>query len=302
MIIPIELPLCILCKNEKPGDLEHIIPEMLGGKLQSNILCNRCNQLLGSSIVSKLKDDPTLFYAVEILREDIPEIFKSFEKQRLFEAEGKDGITINLFKKGDEFHVKPSRKGDVLNIDSHDVNNYLKKTISRRKLKENVDEFIELYKNLSEDEILYLPDGSYLQKEPIGKIRKKVPTNLISDRFWGLVAFEFLTLFAGVRILNSGFDPIREFIINNVPSDLLQINHFQGGKKYQAIHVLILEPLGNDVQITIRLFRWITTQVIIKRVHWGGQEVHYLEDLKSKKSAVAISKEDVLNHRWRVFD
>lgn len=302
MIIPIELPFCIICRKKRPGDPEHIIPEMLGGKLQSSILCNQCNHLLGSSIISKLKDDPTFFYAIDNLREDIPQIYKSFEKRCLYKAIGRNGRIVELFKKGGDFRVKSSNDGDTLNIDSRNGIAYLIKIFSRKKLKQDVDEFIELYKNLEEDEILYLPDGSYLKKQPINEIRKKIPTDSISDRFWALVAFEFLTLFAGDQILNDSLDSIREFIINDVPSDLLQISHFQGGKKYQAIHVLILESQGNDVQITIRLFRWITTQVIIKRVHWSGQEVHYLEDLKSKKSAIALSKEDVLNHRWRVFD
>lgn len=302
MIIPIDLPLCILCKEQKPGDPEHIIPKILGGRLQSRILCDRCNHFFGSSIIAKLKNDPTFFHAIENLRDDVPEIYKSFEKRRLYEVKGKDGATVDFYKKGNEFHVKSSKRGDVLNIDSRDGSNFLRKIFSRNEIREDVHEFIELYNNLQVDEILYLPDGSNLQKRPIEEIRKKVPTTLISDKFWALMAFEFLTLFAGDRILDDGFDSIREFIINDTHSNLLQIDHFQGGKKYQAIHVIILEPMGNDVQITIRLFRWITTRVKIKRVHWSGQEVHYLEDLKLKKSAVALSKEDVLNHRWRVFD
>ena len=36
----------------------------------------------------------------------------------------------------------------------------------------------------------------------------------------------------------------------------------QGAKKYQALHVLQIEGVGNNTQITIRLFRWIVTQVI----------------------------------------
>ena len=301
MIIPIELPLCILCKNEKPGDPEHIIPYMIGGKLQSSILCNRCNHILGSSIISKLKDDPTFFYAVESLRDDIPEIYKSFEKRRLYEALDRNGKKVELLKKAGNLYVRPSVDGNLLNIDSQDGIDYLKKIFSRKNININIGNFINLYNNLQEDEILYLPNGSYLQKQKIGEIRKQVPTNIISEKFWALMAFEFLSLFTGDRILHDGFDSIREFIINDQLSDSFNIEHFQGGKKYQAIHVLILEPLGNNVQITIRLFRWITTRVIIKRVHWGGQEIHYLEDLKLKKSAIALSKDDVINQRWRVI-
>jgi len=83
MIIPIELPSCILCKKEKPGDPEHIIPEILGGRLKSSILCNQCNHFLGSSIVSKLKDDPTLFYAVENLKEPGFHVAKSVKLHNL---------------------------------------------------------------------------------------------------------------------------------------------------------------------------------------------------------------------------
>ena len=74
--------------------------------------------------------------------------------------------------------------------------------------------------------------------------------------------------------------------------------HLQGGKKYQAIHVLIFEPEGNEVKITIRLFRWVTVQIKFKNVHYSGNIFHYIEDLKSNQSFAALSLSDVQTGKW----
>ena len=35
--------ICILCISNKPDSKEHIIPEIIGGRIKAKILCKNCN-------------------------------------------------------------------------------------------------------------------------------------------------------------------------------------------------------------------------------------------------------------------
>ena len=75
---------CILCLEEKRLTLEHLIPEALGGKLTSRLLCKECNSSLGHRIEGKAKADPTIRLLAKGLRADIPALASNLEEGQKF--------------------------------------------------------------------------------------------------------------------------------------------------------------------------------------------------------------------------
>jgi len=294
-----DFPLCILCKGNPPGDPEHIIPEFIGGKLRARILCNQCNHYLGSSLISKLPQDSSFWLAVQYLQNDIPGIYKSFDKKSQYKGISPDGSQVPIIKKDGDYLILPSKKDGVLELDNKNAISLIKKGLNRKGYDQSlIDQLVQLYKDLNEGEYLDLPNGYRFEKVPILEIKKEMPIGLIHDSFWVLLGFEFLSLFAGDAIYDSLFDHYRDFIVGNTSTAPLQIEHLQGGRKYQAIHVLILEPEGTRVKITMRIFRWITVRIWFDNIRYGGQETHYVEELIKNKCAIALSLTDVKAGTW----
>ena len=77
---------CIICLENAPDSWEHIIPQSIGGRLQANILCKKCNSELGNMLMSKVKSDPSIRLAIKALKDIIPELFEQIEKRQLYDA------------------------------------------------------------------------------------------------------------------------------------------------------------------------------------------------------------------------
>ena len=60
---------CILCLSKKPEKKKNIIPDVIGGRLKSCILCNDCNSIMGYKLEKTFKTDPMIRIAIENLRD-----------------------------------------------------------------------------------------------------------------------------------------------------------------------------------------------------------------------------------------
>ncbi len=79
MILPWTDPRCIICLEQSELTLEHIIPKLIGGRLQSGFLCKSCNNTLGMNIDSRLKGDPQVRSAGLGLRDSLPGLVEAIE-------------------------------------------------------------------------------------------------------------------------------------------------------------------------------------------------------------------------------
>lgn len=295
----IHLSSCLICKESKPSSSEHIIPQVLGGMLEAYILCKKCNNELGSELVSNIKKDPMFYFAIKNLKDEVPDIYKEFNKKSSFKGISLDGTEVTMVKKRDDLFVQPHKKNGVLEVDIRDGEEVIRKILNRNKQPpELIESVINQYRILENDTLFRLPTGHIVSKIPIDRVHEKIPTAIVKDKFWLLIAFEFLSLFLGDKSLDERLDPIRENIINDLECEMFEINHFQGGKNYRAIHVLQIEGIKNDTVITIRLFRWIVTKVLFKNIRFAIPSISYVEDLKNSTKAIALSEEDMRNGKW----
>jgi hypothetical protein len=294
--IPLQLDYCIVCCTAPANSLEHIIPAALGGRLKVRILCEQCNNELGYSLVGVLKDDPSIRLAIENLSTELPE---SFQEDFTYIGSTPEGTKIRVKrKKGKNKVVSDSYQG-ILIQDTGVAQKTLKTKLAKSgMLLEEVEVWARVFSELEEEQPLITPNGEVFIKRELPQMRPELSTHLIDDRLPVLIAYEFLAVAIGSSIYHPIFDGIRDYIQGGEKGSQIIVTHLGGGKKYEAIHGLVIEPYENGVKILVRLFRWITYEIKFEGLHYGGPDAVYLEDLRTPKSLIALSHEDAKNGKW----
>ena len=82
---------CILCLKNNADSYEHIIPRSIGGRLQVFMLCTKCNNSMGSELISKIKDNKEcLFYMQETISNNWSrDVLELHIKSNLYKRQGK---------------------------------------------------------------------------------------------------------------------------------------------------------------------------------------------------------------------
>jgi hypothetical protein len=298
MKIPTTFDNCIVCLKEPAESSEHFIPRFIGGNLQAKILCKKCNSNYGSNVVSKLKNDPFIFHAIEYFKFELPDLYKSFNKKRAYVGKSTDGTEIKMVKDGNNLRIIPQKGEGILELDNNDASIYIERRLRRSGSSENdIQRFSSLFNNASEGEKITLPTGELLSKIPISEVRKEIPIDIITERFWVLVAFEFLSLVIGNNIYNEFFNNIRLYLQYKTDKAPVEVKKFQG-KKYEAIHGVMIEPFESYLVIHIRLFRWIAISVKFENVHYPFNGLVFLDNLKTHDCEIAFHKDRHLISDW----
>ena len=94
MKLPAKASRCLICCGNEPNSWDHIIPDCIGGRIEAQLLCTECNNKYGSTLVSQIKDYPSIQYAVQSLKDKIPDIAEKLQEKQPFW--GKDGRYIKI--------------------------------------------------------------------------------------------------------------------------------------------------------------------------------------------------------------
>ena len=108
MKIQFDFNKCIYCIENEADSWEHIIPDSIGGRLQAKMLCTDCNSKLGSTLISKVKTDPSIRLAVGHLESDIPELFEAIENNQLYVTKDNNNDVIRLKYKNSRLEIGES--------------------------------------------------------------------------------------------------------------------------------------------------------------------------------------------------
>ena len=92
MNLPWDDTRCILCLRATSLTVEHIIPRALGGKFTARFLCKSCNDLLGSRVEPMAKKDPSIRYAIEALKDSIPDLAPALTEGQIYVADTPRGV------------------------------------------------------------------------------------------------------------------------------------------------------------------------------------------------------------------
>lgn len=292
---------CIVCLEAPADTWEHVIPRSLGGRLQAKLLCSTCNSTLGSTLTSKLRSDPSIRFAMETLKDELPELYASAQERLPFQGKADDGSVVTVVSKDDIPRVLfgQGAKGSIIQ-DPRDAKRRLRKALTKQGLPtEEIENWGARFDQLKEDQTLATPDGSVFVKHPIPATRPLLTGECVDERLPALIAYEFLALLMGNMIYEHCFDEIRQFIHPGERTDRCTIERL-GAERYGTFHALDLQIGEEDFTIFVRFFRCLVFSVLFSRFRYLGIDGVYLEDLKERKSLVAKSRLDASRGKFCV--
>lgn len=295
MNIDLEFDKCIYCLENKADTWEHIIPESIGGRLQLNILCSKCNSELGSRLISKVKEDPSIRLAIHNLKQDIPDLFESMEHNQIYMAKDNNKNIVKFRYKDSKLQIIEEEKKDGIKVlNDRNTINYIEKKLTENGMSKNeVASKIHLFRELGSDNPILLSKQLKAEKKSLNSVSPDLEKPLLDEKFILLMVYEFMSIFLRDTICDEKFDFIRKFIKNNEKSDRIIIEHLITGE-YSPSHDISIGFLKEEVKIVIVLFGWLVKRVHIKGIHndLDHPSLVYFEDLKYKKSKIANSIDD----------
>jgi len=286
---------CIYCVENPANSWEHIIPEAIGGQLESKMLCAKCNNELGSKIVSKVKADPSIRLAIRNLKNEIPELFEAIEHNQEYTAKDKNNRVIKLKYKNSKLEIIAHKRenGSIIEDTKKGVKNIKKILQKEGYSEEEIAKKIELFQELENDKVIFLSKSLKVVKRSINLPSPDLKVPILDERFIALVAYEYLSLSIGNLILHRKLDFVREFIKDGKRSEYLSIDR-GATRSYEPWHSIHPEFLETKAIINIILFGWLFFKV---HFNLGPPKIPcpdlvYLEYLKGKKIFFANSVEE----------
>jgi len=302
MRVEFEFEKCILCLERPADSWEHVIPRSLGGRLEARLLCTACNNTFGSQFVSALRSDPSIRMALENLKDELPDLYHSAQDGLPFVGKAVDGSIVRLSCKGSKWRTLtgPGARGSRVQ-DTRDARRALERILSKQGLSDQeVSRRVELFDSLDEDVPLDLPGGQTFVKRDIPPLTPELEAQFVSKRVPALIAYEFLALLIGDLIYQDTFNEIRQYIRAGVCSDRYEVQRRSSGK-YAPIHAIGLQPDEAHFTVFVRFFRWLVFAVKFYGFTYLGLDAVYFEDLKQRRSLIAISRSDAQDGKWYIF-
>ena len=276
------------------------MPDIIGGRLQGRMLCNSCNYTFGSSLVSKLKSDASFRFAMEGLKGQLPALYAKTQEKVTFVGSAADGSVIRASVTNKDMKILPGRgANDSLILDTNEAANALHTTLIRHGVSpEEAAIWKDRFVQLGEDAPLQIPTGETYIKRPTPPLCPELGQFRVDDRLLALIAFEFLSLLIGKLIFRPSFHPIRQYIQSKFDTDVVTVEHFAAGRKYDTFHAIAVAPLEGVIRVDIRLFRWIASVVTLHGFDYRGPDSVYFEDLQTPRSLFAPTREDANQGNW----
>lgn len=302
MRIEFEFEKCILCLKRHADSWEHVIPRSLGGRLKVRVLCTACNNTFGSQFVSALRSDPLIRLALENLKDELPDLYRSAQDGLPFVGKAADGSIVRLSRKGDQWRILtgPGARGSRVQ-DTRDAKKALRRILNKQGLSnQEMSRWVELFASLDEDVPLGLPGGQTFVKRDIPPLAPELGPQFVSERVPALIAYEFLALLIGDLIYQDSFNEIRQYIRTGACSDRCEIQCLSSGK-YAPIHAVDLQPEETHFTVFVRFFRWLVFAVKFYQFSYLGPDAVYFEDLKQGRSLIAISRADARDGKWYIL-
>ena len=99
-------------------------------------------------------------------------------------------------------------------------------------------------------------------------------------------------------MLRPSFNPVREYVLGGDRSGILDVRKYSAGREYGPFHILSLRPIDTHLSVQIRLFRWLTTEVVFNGIQYKGIDPVYFEDLELRRSLLAPDHEHAAANQW----
>jgi len=300
MIIEYDYKKCIVCLDRPPGDPEHIIPQMLGGRLAAYMLCDQCNHRFGSQLVSSLKTDISIRLAVEGVKDVVPDFASQFLERSEYIGTDIDHSSPRYSMKRGSLKLIPWKLPDgSITLDTDEALSALSKKLNRGGFDtETITKYISIFTEAGEDEPIKIPTGETFIKRLVGKVKPVYQSISVNNDFWLLVSLEFIALVIGNEIFRHSFDPVRDRLLGKSDTSPCKIDYLRAGNEYSPVHMIRLMPNNKNLSVEVRLFRWIARIIHFDWIEYTGPHPIYIEDLEKKKSFISPDADYADRNQW----
>jgi hypothetical protein len=293
MIVPVNIDRCAICLDPKPLTSEHIIPESIGGTLEAEIQCVNCNSVLGSELVSQARQDPVLRFAIQNLKNDLPDLYASMENGQKYMAKDVTGKSIlTKFKKGRlETQAQKKDDGSII-FDTRKGQKNIKSMLSKDGLTpEEIEHAMQRLKETPDNQKIKLSKSIEAVRWGIESFYPAIEKPEMNPRLVMLIAYNFLCVILDEFILDRRLDFIRSYIMNGDFSDRIKVESFCS-RRYDCYHRISPEYLSDETRVKIIFFGWLIYIVHIRGLVCNCPDPAYVEDLKNKRGLIAVSVEE----------
>jgi len=255
---------------------------------------------MGSELIGGLKQNASIRLIMEDLKTELPVLYSQLMDKAIFVGKSPDGSLVRVSHTNNTHKVLSSKgvNGSIIQ-DTKEAGKTLESMLTKNNTSsDEIKRLKKVFDELEENIPLNVPDGHTFIKHSPSPLQPELnPNAIINDRLPALIAFEFLALLIGNKILSTEFDEIRQFIRYGTDTEMIAIEQVHG-KKNDTFHVIVVEPKDNTIRFHVRLFRFITFFVTFKHYVYKGLDSVYIEDLKLRKSLYARTQEDAKQNIW----
>ena len=126
---------CTLCLSQEKLTYEHIIPESIGGFLEVDLQCAKCNnERVGSKLIPKAKKILPIRLAIRSLKHKLPSLYNAIEEGQEYTAKSSDdSIQTAFLKKGKIISKARKDENGVVLIDRKDTEKNLRGILKKEK-------------------------------------------------------------------------------------------------------------------------------------------------------------------------
>jgi hypothetical protein len=261
---------------------EHIIPSALGGTLVVRFLCCRCNKELGSYVDATAKHDPSIRYAVEALKSQIPNFHGKFTEGQPYLAHSPAGQVRGRFKRG-TFRIDSYRLNDGSLIQPTPEARRSIETMIRRQGR-TVDEIrtaLKAFDQVPENTSMSITEELSIAKWSVEKIEPLANGDLMDPLILLKIGYEFLALHL-YQLTYEDNAPLRHFraaLCREISiTDVCEVEYLHG-EDYKPFHGIVFEGNNPTVQVQIRLFGWLAYRLKFFGLAIEGPRLAYTQFL-----------------------
>jgi hypothetical protein len=272
-----------------------MIPESLGGTLESDIQCSTCNNYrLGSALISHAKENYPVRLAVNYLKNELPELFNSIENRQTYTGRDQSGQVGTLVFRNNKLITKVSKKEDGSIIyDESESEKHLRKILAKQGLEKlEIEKTLLNIRSSPLNEWLRLPSKGAVKRFRYDDVYQIPGRTEMDDRIVVLIAYNYLCLLLGKLVFNDRLQFIREFILSGTLTEQISIDQQFYTNEYQPFHRIHYE--ASDVSITIKILLFGSIHHVV--TFWGMTTYRsnkiLIEDLKYKRIVFAETFEE----------
>ncbi len=236
---------------------EHIIPEVIGGRLTCNFLCQHCNSLLGQ-IEALLKDNSGIRLAIDNLKASLPDLWLTMAENQPCIAEGTSERTEGRIKNG-TFSVNSSQRPDgsliqPLTAAAKTVQTSLER---RGATQAEITNAATRMENLLEGSRVRIADGIEVLKSMVDVVQPALNSRDIEPRALLKIAYEYAALHVGSKIFDPYFNSVRSALRSDgvfLSNCSVEVKRAQD-RRYAPLHGLAVKNDVNGLTVKISSLR-----------------------------------------------